>query len=235
MDPILSLVTGTLNRPDSFARLAKSIIEWTKVPWELVVSDASDEPYKEKYPDNVIFLPERPRLGCVKGYNRAFKHCRGKWVIWLNDDAEVMPGYDTAAIDFMEKNPDCGLGALYYANHTMPYFVQTYHEMLYANFGIISRELGEKVGWMDEVVRMYGNDNSITFRVLLEGLGIGSIQGARIWHHPIQDKQRIENESRHAEDAAALMGKYRQFLPYMKEVYNRHLHLVGPLFLHEVY
>jgi hypothetical protein len=146
-----------------------------------------------------------------------------------------MPGYDTAAIDFMEKNPDCGLGALYYANTTLPYFIQTYQEMIYANFGIISRELGEKIGWMDEVVRMYGNDNSVAFRVLLAGYGIGSIPDARIWHHPFQDRYRIENVNGQPADAEKLMGKYRSALPYMKEIYNRYVHLVGPLVLNEVY
>lgn len=235
MEPILSLATGTLNRRDSFNRLVQSIIENTKLPWELIVSDASDEPYPDKYPDNVIIIPERPRLGNVLGYNKAFQHCQGKWVIYLNDDCSVLPGYDHASVSFMEAHPEIGLGALYYANVTMPFFVQIYKEMLYANFGIIKRELGDKIGWFDSIVKMYGNDNSLTFRVLMEGFGVVSIPGARIWHHAFVDKYRRENEAGQITDAAKLMGKYREHLPFMKSVHDKYSHLSGPLVLNEVY
>ena len=50
---------------------------------------------------------------------------------------------------------------------------------------------GNKIGWMDEIVKMYGNDNSIAFRTLLAGKGIVSIPGARIWHHVILDRWKI--------------------------------------------
>lgn len=233
MAPFLSLVTGTLNRRDSFNRLVNSIIERTKVDWELVVSDASDEPYPDSYPPNVHIIPERPRRGCVKGYNRAFARTRGEWVIWLNDDAEVMPGYDTAAISFMEKHPECGLGCLYYAENCLPYRINMYREMAYANFGIIKRELGERIGWMDTVVEMYGNDNSITFRTLLAGYGIGTIPNSRIWHHVIIDKYKAENQQFRTPDARALMEKYEPFLADMQRVYKQHKHLVGPIVLGE--
>lgn len=227
--PILSLVTGTLNRKPSFDRLVKSIVERTPMSWELVVSDASDEPYDGDYPPNVIFIPERPRLGCVNGYNRAFARARGDWVIWLNDDAEVMPGYAEAAIKFMHTHPMCGVGTLYYAESCLPYRVNEYKRMVYPNFGIMSRDLGNRLGWMDPVVTMYGNDNSIAFRVLLAGLGIGTIPGARIWHHVIMDQWKIANQSLRVDDATNLMNKYRPFLEDMYRVYNMHRYLVGPL------
>lgn len=229
MEPILSLVTGTLNRRDSFNRLVVSIIERTPIPWELIVSDASDEPYPDKYPSNVIIIPERPRLGCVKGYNRAFARARGKWVIWLNDDAEVMPGYAQASIEYMEAHPEIGLGALYYCENSLPYLINEYKEMIYPNFGIISKEFGDKISWMDEILTMYGNDNSIAFRTLLAGKGIGSIPGARIWHHVILDRWKMENQQNRSPDARALCDKYMPFLGQMKHVYDLTKHLVGPM------
>jgi GT2 family glycosyltransferase len=232
--PILSLVTGTLNRRDAFNRLVRSIISRTDMPWELVVSDASDEPYPDEYPDNVKIIPERPRLGCVKGYNKAFSMCSGKWVLYLNDDAEVMPGYARAAVDYMEANPEIGLGALYYAEVTLPFAVQEYKDMVYANFGILSKELGNKIGWMDTITKMYGNDNSIAFRVLMEGKGIGTIEKARIWHHSVNDKLRQENQEGRFEDASKLMEKYGPFLGTMLRTY-REKSKIGRLVLNEVY
>lgn len=225
--PLLSLITGTLNRKPSFDRLVTSIVERTKVSWELVVADASDEPYPGNYPEQVIFIPERPRRGCVKGYNTAFARARGEWILWLNDDAEVMPGYDTAAISWMSSHPDAGLGCLYYAESCLPYRINFYHEMAYANFGIMKRSFAQSIGFMDEVVTMYGNDNSVAFRTLLAQKGIGSIPMSRIWHHVIMDQYKIDNQRNRRPDATALMNKYGPFLPEMKRVYEKYRYLVG--------
>lgn len=237
MPPVLSLVTGTMNRPESFERLVRSIAERTRVPWELVVSDASHfqyaKAYGSKYPGQIKVREEVKREGCVKAYNWCFKNCTGEWVIWLNDDAEVMPGYDVAAINYMERHPSIGLGALYYAECHLPYMINSWFKMVYANFGIISRTLGEEIGWMDEVVHMYGNDNSIAFRVLLAGLGIGSVPGSKIWHHSVQDEDRIRNQESRVADARALVNKYQYLLPEMQEVYSRTSNLIGPMILHD--
>lgn len=229
MNPVLSLVTGTRNRPDEFRRLVHSIQERTSVSWELIVGDASDDPITESYP-HVIMLPENPRLGCTKGYNRAFKETRGKWVIWLNDDAEVQPGYAEAAIRFMETHPQIGLGALYYSDTLTRegYHVNTCcYGMVYANFGILSRELGEQVGWFDEILPMYGNDNSLAFRVLLAGKGIAGIPDARIIHHSEDDLCRRQNNNNREQDSYTLKNKYGPHLKQMREVYDAALNLVN--------
>lgn len=233
MKPLLSFVTGTLNRRDGFNRMLRSIVERVKVPWELVVSNASNDLYPDVYPPNVKVFHEKPRLGCVKGYNYAFRRARGRWVIWLNDDAEVMPGCDTNAIEFMEHHPKVGLGALYYAENMLPYHVSDYHDMIYANFGIINRELGNYVGWFDDYLMMYGNDNSLTFKVLLAGLGVVGIPRARIWHHAFPDAVRIENMKNQPSDANLLMQHYRHRIEEMRRTYVLFDDLQGPINLSE--
>lgn len=207
MIPVLSLVTGTLNRPDSFARLVDSVIAHTDVPWELVVSDASDLPVDHDDP-RVRILPERPRLGCVKGYNRAFRAALGEWVIWLNDDAEVVEGYALSAIAFMEGHPQTGLGCLYYSEKGGPFHINSAWSVPYANFGIIRRSLGDRVGWFDEDLTMYGNDNSLTLRVLLSGHGVAGIRDAKVIHHSVQDLTRMENQVHRLRDNDTLNRKY---------------------------
>lgn len=229
MTPLLSLVTGTLNRPVSLQRLVKSIQTHTQIPWELVIADASDEPIENVFKSaNITVIPERPRQGFVKGYNRAFQYTTGQWVIWLNDDAEVQPGYAKAAIDFMEANPSIGLGALYYAENKLPYRVWTQLGMIYANFGIISREFGNQIGWFDEDLTMYGSDNSLTFRVLLAGKGVVSIPAARVWHHVQIDKYKDENQKYRLPDGKKLHEKYFPKVEQMKAVYRTTKHLSGP-------
>src|SRR5688572_9609977 len=112
----LSLVTGKVERDGPFQRLVNSIVDHTAVPWELVVADASETPYVPE-DDRIRVLHEKPRLTHSKGYNTAFRACLGEYILWLNDDAEVCPGYDTESIKFMEAHRRVGLGALHYSEN----------------------------------------------------------------------------------------------------------------------
>lgn len=223
MSPVLSIITGTRNRLDSMNRLWRSLQEHTTVPYELIIADAS-EVTRISYDRNIRIISEKPPKGCSAGYNVAFREARGDFVIWLNDDCEVLPGYDTNAIHFMGANPNIGLGALPYSNKGLPFRTNanSFDGMLYANFGIIRRELGNRIGWFDsECVRHYGCDNSIGFRVLLAGFGIAEIPNARLLHHEHDDAQRQENLKGQQEDANRLRQKYEPLLPQMREVYER--------------
>jgi len=219
--PKLSLVTGTVNRPIPFANLVRSIVEHTTVDWELVVSDASDVPVVCEAP-RVRLLPEKPRLGCVKGYNRAFRAAKGEWVIFLNDDAEVTAGYDTAAIRFMEAHPQIGLGCLHYSEDGGEFKANDAWGVPYANFGILKRELGDKVGWFDEALIMYGNDNSLTFRVLLADKGVAQIPESRILHHSTKDAMREGNQRYRAQDTRILQESYMPARSYWLATYRKY-------------
>lgn len=222
MKPLLSIVTGTLNREASFERLLKSIQRATASSWELVVSDASDEPYALDLPPNVTMIPERPRQGCSKGYNNAFRRACGDWVIWLNDDCEVLPDYDLDAISFMKRHPKIGLGCLYYSEDDSPFHINSAWQVPYANFGIIKRTLGEHIGWLDPDITMYGMDNAITFRVLDAGYGVAGIPTAKVIHHSEKDQAREENQRTRMRDNAVLQAKYLSKLQHYRDTYQRH-------------
>jgi GT2 family glycosyltransferase len=230
MKPLLSLVTGTRNRQQSFDRLLNSIASRTQAHWELIVSDASDAdaPLRCVHPF-VNVLPERPRLGCTKGYNRAFAAAQGDFVIWLNDDAEVLDGYDVAAIQFMREHPSIGLGCLpyremFYKNAARPFAINSYFGMIYANFGILRREFGDAIGWFDEDLPMYGNDNSIAFRTLLADKGIAAVPHESIIHHCEQDQERVVNDvyAIRVEAVNTLLRKYGPHMMPMRATYERH-------------
>lgn len=223
--PKLSLVSGTLNRHEGARRLVDSIIENTSVPFEVVIADASDVPFVYDDP-RVRILPERPRLGYAKGHNRAFRQCRGEYVLWLNDDAEVCPRYAENAVAFMDRNAHIGLGALYYSNRGEPFCAQIYLDMVYSNFGIIRRELGNRLGWFWEELRMYGTDNAISFDVLLAGYGVAGIPNACVIHHEVDDINRVNNQIGRNEAADKLNAKYLPKERQMLETYHRALERV---------
>ena len=230
-EPLLSIITGTLDRPQSFSRMLASIEKHTKLPWELIVSDASRIPI-ECSSESVRIIREEPRLGFTKGYNQAFQQARGRYVMWLNDDAEVMKGYDEAAVSFMSHNPDVGLGAFFYrdeATGSLSYRLSSYWGMIYANFGIISKKLGDKIGWFDEHLVMYGSDNAFTFKVLLAGYGVAGMPGAFIRHHRVLDSHRVKNEELKVQDGKRLMEIYGRLRPKMQRRYRQFRHLTPNL------
>jgi GT2 family glycosyltransferase len=217
--PLLSLVTGTYNRPRSLNRLIRSIQENSKVDWELLIADADGKAFPWHQPEKIWVIsdgddPDHPTpMGHTKSYNRCFHMCRGKWVIWLNDDAEVEPGYDENAIRFMETHRVIGLGCLYYReqrpNGFTNYHINNYRGMLYANFGILSKNWGDQIGWFDEDFPMYGADNSLAFRTLLAGRGIAGISNARLVHHSEQDEVRQENQHYRSVASKLFQTKYQ--------------------------
>jgi len=219
----LSIIVGTLNRKQQFLSMLNSVIRHTTVPWEMIVSDAGDIRLElQDVPRNIKIIEENPRLGHIAGYNKAFELAEGRWVIWLNDDVEVQEGWAFEAVRMMERNKWIGIGALYWANQGMSgYRVDWYQGMPYANFGIISREFGNTIGWFDEILYFYGGDNSIAFRSFLAGRPVIPIPSARVLHKPFADRIRTQNESHQPHDAAKLMAKYGPFLKDMQKVHER--------------
>lgn len=153
----------------------------------------------------------------------ACRQAAGKFTIILNDDCEVLPWYASASVGFMEQNPLIGVGAIPYSNKGGPFRTNAnaFDSLLYPNFPIISTELGNRIGWHDEEITMYGADNSLGFRVLLAGFGIAEIPNARVIHHEHDDVHRRENLSTQMEDANRLRAKYEPYLQQMREVYER--------------
>lgn len=240
----LSIVTGHWNRHESMKRLVLSIAKHTKMDWELVVADCSDTPFEASkiggkqakevgttpydLSKRVRIIRDWPKTTMVAGYNKAFAACGGTWVVWLNDDAEVTENWDTEAVQYMQAHPEIGLGAMYYTDGGSAWFVQEYCGATYANFGIIRKEIGDRVRWFDSDLSMYGCDNSLTFKVLLLGMGCVGIPKARVIHHAPPDAQRIGNVRTQQADKAILDAKYGAHLDKARATYERFKHLDGP-------
>lgn len=222
---MLSIVTGTRNREHAFLKLFDSIVRNTDVPWEIVVGQVSEKPYEcEKLlsREKVLFIPEHPPLGPARGYNACFRFARGAWVVWLNDDCVVEPGWASWAIRYMEKHPEVGIGAIYYAvnNPQSKYRISSWLGLPYANFGIARKEFGEKIGWFDEDIRFYGNDNSIALKCYAAGKTIHGLPGSRVLHYLFPDPQREVNLKFQGEDTSKIYERYRHKLEAMEKVYQ---------------
>lgn len=243
--PVLSIVTGTRDRPESLAGLVASILRHTPMEFEVLIGDAGTMSL-QPMPDNFIVVPEVPRLGPSKGYNKLFSLAQGEYVCWLNDDVEVLPGWAENAIQFLEAHPQVGIAALYFKDGYFPrdtFGIQSHWGMCYANFGLLRQETGERIagdaypigGWMDPRIWFYGNDNSICLRSLRSGLGVVGVPDARIIHHRPRGRPMDPTavKSRRA-DMAVLDREFRPFLPQLRRIYDETSRpLQGPLLLRE--
>ncbi len=110
--PLLSIVTGTRNRPDLIADMVNSVLAHTKHPFELLIADGSDgEPFVCNDPRVRVF-PETEPLGSVRAYNAVFEQAQGDFVCFLNDDLVVLPGWSVAIFDDL-RSPSRGGSRLY--------------------------------------------------------------------------------------------------------------------------
>lgn len=207
MSPTISVCVASRNRPKSLSRLLASIHKHASalIPIEVVISDGSDQPSCEAQGD-VRVLRQPPVNGvprtAIQGFNSAFRAARGEYVAWFNDDCAVTAGWDVAAFEFMSQNSNVGVGAMSWCDmhsddarhHKCRFMVRSIWGVVYANFGIISRDLGERVGWFDErLTSAYGCDNSLCCRVMDLGLGVVAIAGSKVVHYRVVDVTRQEN------------------------------------------
>jgi hypothetical protein len=61
--------------------------------------------------------------------------------------------------------------------------------LIYANFGVTRRWLGDKVGWWGDWEH-YGGDAELSFSIFVAGYTIDELHGGRIDHFRVQDKTR---------------------------------------------
>lgn len=220
IEPLLSIVSGTMDRPDSYKLFIDSVVEHTHVPHEIIIADASQgenyvhEPPARPEMTRFVHIVEKPRIGTLKGYNVAFRQSRARYTVWFNDDCEMLPGWDLRAVNFMEAHPEIGIGIVYFKDThrgtLKPYYeYQTYFKVPVPNFGVVRREVGEKIGWFDESLgNMYGCDTDLGMQTLVSGYGVAPIPGCKIIHHRVWDQQREENYMRRNLDTVKFVLKW---------------------------
>lgn len=288
MELTLSIVVGTKDRPAAYKRFKDSVERTVHVPYEIIVGDASKGFRYALDTATVRVLPEDPPQGTLKGYNRCFRECRGKWVAWFNDDCEMLDGWCEAALEYMENTDYVGLGAIYFKDRkedgtfheynqceNCKYVVDRSHKWCvrcgkkclpagsfrvydypepryrrgqipgtakvvkflhfpgipHANFGILSRELGNQVGWFDESMGAdaYGCDTSLCLLVVEAGKAVCRVPGCKIIHHRAFDESMTNrlNETR-ISDLMAYKAKWGPRIPELQTKHAQYHSVTGP-------
>jgi GT2 family glycosyltransferase len=220
---LLSITTGTRNRPAPIESFVRSVLAHTTVPFELLVADASDRvpPYTNADP-RVHVVREDPPVGPIRGSNRLFRQARGRWVCFLNDDLEVTPNWDRAVVASIERCPRADLlciPVLERGDATAK--ILLYHGLPYACMGVVRREAGDALGWYDEGYRFYATDPDLSMRMLEAGRWIAPVRGACVVHDRLADDERASHHESFQRDNQRLLERWTPRLPALSRRYRR--------------
>jgi glycosyltransferase involved in cell wall biosynthesis len=192
--PKLSVVVGTFNRLEALKRCISSIIEQTRTPVIVYVTDAGSTDGTQEYLEAVACRQIVPflvgkKLGQAKAYNDAFRHVRTRYVAWLSDDNEVVNnGLDIGA-EILSRQPKVGMVGLKVRDVQGQFASAPYIGgissigVLNVNQGLLRTDILRKLGYFSEAFGFYGIDPDLTARVLYSGHDIVYTKAVALHHY----------------------------------------------------
>ncbi len=226
-EPLVSVVIATYGRCERLKRCAAAVRANVALSHELIIvgGGAGDgtEDWLERQPD-VRFIRETQREGATRAYNKGFRAARGAYVMWLNDDSWPLPGSVEAAVSMIESpaNADVGMVAFYHnwdrernrldsvTREGVAYSLYNVRGVPYANFGLLRRDLLERLGYLDERYYFCAWDPDLSLKVQrVAGLKVLGCREALIFHEEVIDERKQADLSISELDNAKLFEKWR--------------------------
>lgn len=225
--PLVSIVIATYNRLERLKRCIAGVRANVGISHEIIVvgGGAGDgtEDWIETQPD-IQFIRETTREGATKAYNKGFRAARGEYVLWLNDDSYPLQNAVEAALWTIERPDlgDVGMVAFYHnldrewnrldsvERDGMTYSIYNVRGATYANFGLLRRELLERLGYLDERYYFCAWDPDLSLKVQLEaGLKVIGCRQAIVYHEELIDGRKCEDLPMVSEDNGKLFAKWK--------------------------
>ena len=110
-EPVVSIITLTFNKAEFTYQYLESIIAHTDIPYELIIVDNCSHDETTSLLDrleNVTIIKNNENLGFIKGCNQGASKARGKYLLFLNNDINVTPGWLSKLVKTIENYPKCG-------------------------------------------------------------------------------------------------------------------------------
>lgn len=111
--PLVSVIAINYDHPEVTCQMLDSLRKITYPNIEIIVVDnasPNDDPsvIPAQYPE-VRFIGLEKNLGFAGGNNVAIRHSKGKYILLLNNDTEVTPGFLEPLVEKFEANPEIGV------------------------------------------------------------------------------------------------------------------------------
>ncbi len=111
--PLVSVITVNYNQSGVTLEMLQSFRAVTYPSVELFVVDnasPNDNPdiIKEQFPE-VNLIKTTKNLGFAGGNNIALPYAKGKYILFINNDTEVDPGFLEPLVSLLESNPEIGM------------------------------------------------------------------------------------------------------------------------------
>lgn len=112
--PLVSIITVNYDHPEVTLDLLASLRRITYPNIEVIVVDnasPNDDPsiIKKSFPE-ILFIRSPKNLGFAGGNNLGIRQANGKYILFINNDTEVDPGFLEPLVAKLELNP--GIGAV---------------------------------------------------------------------------------------------------------------------------
>lgn len=112
-DPMVSIVIPVYNQIHYTYACLVSILEHTKdVTYEVIIADDVSTDATEhlsEFAEGLVICRNSTNQGFLRNCNNAARSARGKYVMFLNNDTKVTPGWLSSLVNLIENDPTIGM------------------------------------------------------------------------------------------------------------------------------
>lgn len=143
--PLVSIISINFNQPDVTAEMIESLRKVSYPNVELIIVDNASskgdvDKLKAEYPE-IILIKSKENLGFAGGNNLGIKQSKGEYILLLNNDTEVDPGFLEPLVKKFQDNPDIG------AVSPKIYFHHTPNMLQYTGYSEMNNYTIRNSGW----------------------------------------------------------------------------------------
>jgi len=214
--PMVSIITVNYNQPEVTLAFLDSIKKITYPFYELIVVDNASPAkkpaiLKEKHPD-IILIESNENLGFAGGNNLGIRIAKGSFLLLINNDTEVDPGFIEPLVAKLLQDPSLGVVSpkiryfyrpdlIQYAGFTPinpitvrnkgigfqetdkgQYDKDSYTEYAYGAAMMIPLEVMKKAGLMADIFFLYYEEIDWMQRIKNAGYRIGYVHNSLVFH-----------------------------------------------------
>ncbi len=113
MNPLVSIIIVSWNARENLEECLSSLFKISYKNYEVILVDNGSIDNSVKYVKRnfpvIKIVESNKNLGFAGGNNLGFKHARGKYILFLNNDTIVTKDFLSKLVDFMKKRKDVGI------------------------------------------------------------------------------------------------------------------------------